>query len=88
MARSEQSQQLDRVQDKSGGPPQVSFGLPNVIGNAEDMDSMQGADAQQVSSFDPHENPPDESMIGDHESFRDITPQLKRSKRNKSKSRF
>ncbi len=66
----------------------MSFGIPNIIGNSEDMNSMQAADAQQVSSVDPYENQPDESMIGDQESFRDITPQLKRSKRNKSKSRF
>jgi len=53
------------VQDKSGGPPQVSFGLPNIIGNAEDMNSMCGADVQQISSMDPHENLADQSMAED-----------------------
>ena len=67
------------------GPSQISFGAPNVIGNAEDMGNVQGTDAQQISSVDPHENQPDESMIGDQEGFRDITPSLKRSRRNKSR---
>ena len=66
----------------------MPFGIPNVIGNVEDMNSMQGVDVQQVSSLDPHENPPDESMTGDQESYRDITPSLKRAARNKSKTRF
>ena len=56
MERPQQSQQLDRVQDKSGGPPQVVFGQPNIIGNIEDMANLQVADGQQMSSIDPNEN--------------------------------
>ena len=62
MERPQQRQQLDRVQDKSGGPPQVAFGQPNIIGNIEDMENMQVADGQQISSIDPLENQADQSM--------------------------
>ena len=65
MERPQQSQQLDRVQDKSGGPQQVVFGQPNVIGNIEDMANLQVADAQQMSSIDPNENQGDQSMEED-----------------------
>lgn len=85
MAKSQQRQQLGQVQGKGGGPPQVKFGLPNIIGNAEDMDNMQSADAQQISSIDPYENQADQVMAEDQDEFKDITPQLKRSKRNKSR---
>ena len=88
IVRPEQSQQLDQVPEKSDGLPQMSFGLPNVIANTEDMKVMNETDGQQVSSVDPLENQPDEPMIEDEDSYRDITPQLKRSTRNKSKSRF
>ena len=65
MERPQQSQQLDRVQDKSGGPPQVAFGHPNIIGNIEDMANLQVADGQQISSIDPNENQGDQSMEED-----------------------
>ena len=65
MAMPMQREQLDQVQDKSGDPPQVTFGLPNIIANAEDMDKMQSADAQQISSIDPHENEGDHVMAED-----------------------
>ena len=65
MERPQQSQQLDRVQDKSGGPQQVVFGQPNVIGNIEDMANLQVADGQQISSIDPNENQGDQSMEED-----------------------
>ena len=65
MERPQQSQQLDRVQDKNGGPPQVVFGQPNVIGNIEDMANLQVADGQQISSIDPNENQGDQSMEED-----------------------
>lgn len=62
IVRPEQSQQLDQVADKSDGLPQMSFGHPNVIGNTEDMNVMNETEGQQVSSVDPFENQPDESM--------------------------
>ena len=65
MERPQQSQQLDRVQDKSGGPQQVVFGHPNIIGNIEDMANLQVADGQQISSIDPNENQGDQSMEED-----------------------
>jgi hypothetical protein len=65
MERPQQRQQLDRVQDKGGGPPQVAFGQPNIIGNIEDMANLQVADAQQISSVDPNENQGDQSMEED-----------------------
>ena len=43
----------------------MTFGLPNIIGNAEDMDNMQSADAQQISSVDPYENQADHVMAED-----------------------
>jgi len=43
----------------------MAFGLPNVIGNTEDMNVMNETDGQQVSSVDPYENQPDESMMAD-----------------------
>ena len=52
------------------------------------MKVMNETDEQQVSSVDTLENQPDEQMIRDEDSYRDITPQLKRSTRNKSKSHF
>ena len=68
--------------------PQVAFGLPNVISNVEDMNNVKATDVQQISSVDPRENQHDESMMDEQEPFIDITPQLKRSTRNKSKSRY
>ena len=43
----------------------MKFGHPNIIGNIEDMDNMQVADAQQISSIDPNENQGDQSMEED-----------------------
>ena len=43
----------------------MTFGHPNIIGNIEDMDNMQVADAQQISSIDPNENQGDQSMEED-----------------------
>ena len=43
----------------------MQFGHPNIIGNIEDMENMQVADGQQISSIDPLENQADQSMEGD-----------------------
>ena len=40
----------------------MKFGNPNIIGNIEDMENMQVADGQQISSIDPLENQADQSM--------------------------
>ena len=52
----------------------MTFGLPNIIGNVEDMEKMQGADGQQISSLDPNENQADQLMAEDGDEFKDITP--------------
>ena len=43
----------------------MKFGHSNIIGNIEDMENMQVADGQQISSIDPLENQADQSMEGE-----------------------
>ena len=43
---------------------------------------------QQISAIDPIENQPDQAMAEDYDGFKDITPLVSRSKRNKSRSPF
>ena len=71
--------------------PESAIAIPQQteqLDQAQDMNIMKATDGQEVSSVEPRENQSDESMIGDQESFRDITPQLKRCARTKSKSKF
>ena len=63
-------------------------GGPNIIGNVEDMQSMQLAQEEET----PHLGSADVVMTKDLDEegskFKDISSQLKRSKRNRGKSPY
>ena len=68
--------------------PTGSSHVPNIIGNVEDGEYPQVATGQQVAFGSVHGNAHEPQPVSEPENFTDITGNLKRSRRRKSKSPF
>ena len=61
---------------------------PNIIGNVEDMQSMQLAQEEETAQLGGADVVMDHTFEDDGNKFKDITGDLKRSKRKRGKSPF
>ena len=61
---------------------------PNIIGNVDDPQTLQSAFPEPTSPLAAVEEGASELQLADHSEFKDITPQLKYAKRNRSKPRY
>ena len=61
---------------------------PNIIGNVEDMQSVQLAQEEETPQLGGVDVPMEQQFDEEGSKFKDITGNLKRSKRNRGKSPF
>ena len=61
---------------------------PNIIGNVEDMQSVQFAQEEETPQLGGADVVMDQTFEDDGSKFKDITGDLKRSKRKRGKSPF
>ena len=59
--------------------------FPNIIGNVEDMQSAQNEEEFQTPRLAAADTQMENQSAGEPVGFKDITPNLKRHKRNKSR---
>ena len=63
-------------------------GVPNIIGNVEDMQSMQLAQEEETPHLGGVDVTMEQQFDEEGSKFKDITGDLKRSKRKRGKSPF
>ena len=63
-------------------------GGPNIIGNVEDMQSMQAVQEEETPQLGGADVPMEQQFDEEGSKFKDITGDLKRSKRKRGKSPF
>ena len=73
--------------DKSKGHTSVITAGPNIIGNVEDVQSARVEADQSYPALNTVIKEEQMSVGGDSSQFKDITPNLLRTRRNYSKSR-
>ena len=73
--------------DKNKGHIGLITGSPNIIGNVEDLQSARVEADQSYSAMNTVIKEEQMSVGGDSSQFKDITPNLLRTRRNNSKSR-
>ena len=61
---------------------------PNIIGNVEDTHSMQLAQEEETPQLGVPDVVMDQNLGNEDSKYKDITGQLKRSKRNRGKSPY
>ena len=61
---------------------------PNIIGNVDDQDPLQSALGESTLPLAAIEEASAEQHLSDKGEFKDITSQLKPTRRNRSKPRF
>ena len=73
--------------DKSKGHVGLITSGPNIIGNVEDVQSARVEADQSYPALNSVIKEEQMSVGGDSSQFKDITPNLLRTRRNNSKSR-
>ena len=64
----------------------MQTGIPNIIGNVEDGPSMMVEESQMTPHLGTPQPEPTQQAAGDATMYKDITTNLKRSKRTRGKS--
>ena len=84
--RSQQQEEVKGPQNKTGQQLSMQTGIPNIIGNVEDEPSVLVEESQMTPHLGTPQPEPTQQAAGDNPMYKDITTNLKRSKRNRSKS--
>ena len=75
------------IGDRSMAQIGANTGVPNIIGNVEDVQAAQADAAHSYPSLNNVNKDEQMSVGGDSSQFKDITGSLQRTRRNNSKTR-
>ena len=84
---SQRNSQVKGIIDPNIAPQGLNSGTPNIIGNIEDMPSVNQDPARSYPSLNNTDKEEQMSLGGDSSQFKDITSNLMRPRRGKSKTR-
>ena len=84
---SQRHSQQNAVIDPNQSHSTLNNGIPNVIGNVEDTPTPQFVPSQAYSPLNTVNKEDQMSMDAESSQFKDITSNLTRPRRNKSKNR-
>ena len=84
--RSQEQEEVKGPQNNTGQQQTMQMGLPNIIGNVEDLQNLRLSESMATPQLGTPQAKTSQPLAGDEKMYKDITPTLRRAARTKSKS--